>query len=211
MCFNDEEYINPVIRAPIYTLTKKTAFSEPTASKLSPARSGWARPARSGDFTPKLNSLPGPIGRDGPIPSGESALQSLLMMLRARSGEDARLVVRSSARSGEMAQCHRAKPRSHKTAQFLQLVAGPIGRTPDYLIWRISSTQPFSTPQYTFMSFICSHIPNNLPLGDRCKWRKLNTFIIFSFISTPNPPSSPSINEDQLRSCTTLVYHNSHS
>ena len=142
MCFNNEEYINLVIRAPIHTLTKKTRFWNSNPRQNSPARSG--------DLTPKRKLLPGPIGRDGPIPSGESALHSFFAMLWARSGEDARVVVRSSARSGEMAQCHRAKPRIpfpklHYAPDRAPL-PDPIGRSYKDLDWRISSSmQPFST------------------------------------------------------------------
>ena len=157
MCFNDEEYNNYVIRAPIYTPTKENAFSEPTRVTLSPARLGRARPARSDDFTPKLKLLPGPIGRDGPMPSGETSLHTSFTSLRARSGEDARFIVRSSARSGEMAQSHRAKTQIHQTAQFRCSVAGPIGhpcptRSGDYLFPPFDAfllLRNLSPPSYT--------------------------------------------------------------
>ena len=92
---NDEEYINDVITTPIYTPTKENAFSEPTCVKLSP------------------------IGCDGSMPLGETSLHSSFASMRARSGEDARLIVRSSARSGEMAQSHRANSQIHQTASFV--------------------------------------------------------------------------------------------
>ena len=57
-----------------------------------------------------------------------------------------------------------------------------------FSLYATSSPHPYAS-----MSSIWCHIPNNLPLGDRCKWIKLHTFIILSFIILHTTPTAKAI------------------